>query len=254
MTEARPNSYNEAVLNNQTAESSPVRFSSPPQDAIDNAQQGAPPTLPSIQDVIRAASPASSANARPESLHQRAERAALIQQLPQAHGTNSIRDSHQIPPVEPAPSRHPRPTDYDSDTSSSSSLHAFTSTVPSTIRMPAAQRTRNSVVDLTDSPANTTDRAATRKRPAEDTVGTSKRKKRGAASSPKEPSSEAEEAPSAEAELLKAQQLSALKAQAEHREEASQKIGQRTCIICLENYTNATTAICGKFPSLVDIG
>jgi hypothetical protein len=26
------------------------------------------------------------------------------------------------------------------------------------------------------------------------------------------------------------------------------KIGKRNCIICLENYTNATTASCGKHP------
>lgn len=55
-----------------------------------------------------------------------------------------------------------------------------------------------------------------------------------------------DEAPSAEDELLQAQQQEALKMQKESKDEEAVKIGQRTCIICLENYTNATTAVCGK--------
>ena len=54
-----------------------------------------------------------------------------------------------------------------------------------------------------------------------------------------------DEAPSAEDELLQAQQREALKMQETKKDDDVQKIGQRTCIICLENYTNATTAICG---------
>jgi len=54
-----------------------------------------------------------------------------------------------------------------------------------------------------------------------------------------------DEAPSAEAELLQAQQQEALKMQETKKDDDPVKIGQRTCIICLENYTNATTAICG---------
>jgi hypothetical protein len=54
-----------------------------------------------------------------------------------------------------------------------------------------------------------------------------------------------DEAPSAEDELLQAQQREALKMQETKKDDEPVKIGQRTCIICLENYTNATTAICG---------
>jgi hypothetical protein len=55
-----------------------------------------------------------------------------------------------------------------------------------------------------------------------------------------------DEAPSADAELLQAQQRDALEMQETNKDEGAVKIGQRTCIICLENYTNATTAVCGK--------
>jgi hypothetical protein len=55
-----------------------------------------------------------------------------------------------------------------------------------------------------------------------------------------------DEAPSADAELLQAQQRDALAMQETNKDEGAVKIGQRTCIICLENYTNATTAVCGK--------
>ena len=56
-----------------------------------------------------------------------------------------------------------------------------------------------------------------------------------------------DEAPSADAELLQAQQREALKMQETKKDDEPVKIGQRTCIICLENYTNATTAICGTW-------
>jgi hypothetical protein len=56
-----------------------------------------------------------------------------------------------------------------------------------------------------------------------------------------------DEAPSADAELLQAQQQEALKMQETKKDDDPVKIGQRTCIICLENYTNATTAICGMW-------
>jgi hypothetical protein len=57
---------------------------------------------------------------------------------------------------------------------------------------------------------------------------------------------EEDEAPSADAELLQAQQRETLQMQEKNKDEGAVKIGQRTCIICLENYTNATTAVCGK--------
>lgn len=119
--------------------------------------------------------------------------------------------------------------------------------------MPATTRQRRnrnggSLVDFTDSPASssTSRQPRTRKRRA-DSIGDE-----GAANKRKKPistetvnlSDEEDEAPSADAELLKAQQLEALKAQ-QGRDDGPVKIGKRTCIICLENYTNATTSACG---------
>ena len=46
--------------------------------------------------------------------------------------------------------------------------------------------------------------------------------------------------------MLQAQQADALKMQETSKEDAVVRIGKRNCIICLENYTNATTAACGK--------
>ncbi|KAK4541016.1 hypothetical protein LTR36_008385 [Oleoguttula mirabilis] len=55
-----------------------------------------------------------------------------------------------------------------------------------------------------------------------------------------------EEAPSAEDELRQAQQEKAVAVQqAEQENSGPLKIGQRQCIICMENYTNATVTHCG---------
>lgn len=55
-----------------------------------------------------------------------------------------------------------------------------------------------------------------------------------------------EEAPSVEEELRQQQQRESIKAQqAAQESEEPQRIGQRQCIICMENYTNASVSSCG---------
>ena len=105
------------------------------------------------------------------------------------------------------------------------------------------------IVDITDSPASssTSRQPRTRKRRADSTgdEGAASKRKRPAPTETVSLNDEEDEAPSADAELLKAQQLEALKSQ-QSRDDGPVKIGKRTCIICLENYTNATTSACGK--------
>jgi hypothetical protein len=124
-------------------------------------------------------------------------------------------------------------------------------------RRPAATAA-GSPVDLTQSPnmasASASQQSRTRKRSstsnAEDSGSARKRTKRTSMSTARVDITDLEEdeAPSADAELLQAQQRDALAMQEtnKNKDEGVVKIGQRTCIICLENYTNATTAICGK--------
>jgi hypothetical protein len=111
-----------------------------------------------------------------------------------------------------------------------------------------------SPVDLTQSPdmatASTSQQSRTRKRSSASQGGdegsAKKRTKRTSMSTARVDAEDLEdEAPSADAELLQAQQREALKMQETKKDDEPVKIGQRTCIICLENYTNATTAICG---------
>lgn len=129
------------------------------------------------------------------------------------------------------------------------------------------QSRSGNLVDLTSSPNLTMAPGAqqprTRKRSStsngRDEGSASKRTKRTATSRVTlgNEDEEEDEAPSADAELLKAQQQEALKMQEENKDEGAQKIGQRTCIICLENYTNATISNCGKSARLrlpCDIG
>lgn len=111
----------------------------------------------------------------------------------------------------------------------------------------------DSPVDLTQSPnmATASQQSRTRKRSSTSNVGDSssakKRTKRTSMSTARvDVEGLQDEAPSAEDELLQAQQREALKMQETNKDEGPVKIGQRTCIICLENYTNATTAVCGK--------
>lgn len=118
-------------------------------------------------------------------------------------------------------------------------------------RRPAAN---GSPVDLTQSPdmatASASQQSRTRKRSSTSQGGdegsAKKRTKRTSMSAARVDVEDLEdEAPSADAELLQAQQREALKMQETKKDDEPVKIGQRTCIICLENYTNATTAICG---------
>ena len=113
----------------------------------------------------------------------------------------------------------------------------------------------SSPVDFTQSPnmatASASQQSRTRKRSSTSNGGdegsAKKRTKRTSMSTARVDAEDLQdEAPSAEDELLQAQQREALKMQETNKDEEPVKIGQRTCIICLENYTNATTAICGK--------
>jgi hypothetical protein len=129
--------------------------------------------------------------------------------------------------------------------------------------MPPRRPTVNdSPVDLTQSPtiatASASQQSRTRKRSSTSQGGddgsAKKRTKRTSMSTARiDAEDPQDEAPSAEDELLQAQQPEALKMQETHKDEEAVKIGQRTCIICLENYTNATTAICGKFMRSIDV-
>lgn len=122
--------------------------------------------------------------------------------------------------------------------------------------MPARRRpaVNGSPVDLTQSPdmatATPSQQSRTRKRSSAsqgaDEGSAKKRTKRTSMSTARINAEDLQdEAPSAEDELLQAQQREALKMQETKKDDEPVKIGQRTCIICLENYTNATTAICG---------
>lgn len=117
---------------------------------------------------------------------------------------------------------------------------------------PTRRSQRASVVDLTEgSPRSTTSRQPKRKRStttaaASSSAGTKTKRRRLSADI--EEIDLANEAPSAEEELLQAQQQEAIRSQQQATEDAvPQKIGQRSCIICLENFTNATATSCGHF-------
>jgi hypothetical protein len=115
--------------------------------------------------------------------------------------------------------------------------------------MPRSHRSAAAnTVDLTQSPNVPTTQSRTRKRNSSSDGGASgsARKRARRAVVVDEDDVFEEEAPSADAELLQAQQAEALEMQKTNKEDAVVKIGKRNCIICLENYTNATTAICGK--------
>ncbi|KAK5122128.1 hypothetical protein LTR85_004374 [Meristemomyces frigidus] len=112
------------------------------------------------------------------------------------------------------------------------------------------RRPRGSIVDLTtevSSPQQPAARAPkSLKRTADDAAEgrSTKRAKR----SPQhvDEVDMTEEAPSAEEELRQAQQEKIIAAQQTEQENTGPlKIGQRQCIICMENYTNATVTHCG---------
>jgi hypothetical protein len=105
--------------------------------------------------------------------------------------------------------------------------------------------TATNTVDLTQSPNHaTTHQSRTRKRESSSEGESAKKRVKQVVLD--EDDVFEDEAPSADAELLQAQQADALKMQETSKEDAVVRIGKRNCIICLENYTNATTAACGK--------
>jgi hypothetical protein len=120
----------------------------------------------------------------------------------------------------------------------------------------ASRRTRHSVVDLTSSPSSSTSRRAMGvKRTAEGEAKPRTAKRRKVVKSEdsdfeKENKQEIEEldltneAPNAEEELLQTQQQQMLATQ-EATSNGPQRIGKRTCIICMESFTNATVTSCG---------
>lgn len=123
---------------------------------------------------------------------------------------------------------------------------------------PAARRRRRQqhqqrgdVTDLTASspPPPASPRAQLRgvTRPAENVeAGRSAKRSRPAREDDVEELDLTNEAPSAEEELLRAEQEKAVKAQQpEQGPTGPLKIGQMTCIICMETYTNATVTHCG---------
>lgn len=111
---------------------------------------------------------------------------------------------------------------------------------------------RNSVVDLTNDPSSpprptTSTHKRSRDDPTQDRW--SKKRSRQADSVKGEVVEELDltnEAPSAEEELLQTQQQAAIAAQqAAATSDQPLRVGQRTCIICMEPYTNATITACG---------
>lgn len=114
----------------------------------------------------------------------------------------------------------------------------------------ARERTRDEFVDLTSSPARlaTTRQTASVKRTAEIPTRDDISKRRRTVHSPNTPIEELDltnEAPSAEEELAQTQQAQLLLAQQPSDPSGPLKIGQRTCIICMESFTNATITSCG---------
>jgi hypothetical protein len=137
-------------------------------------------------------------------------------------------------------------SDNDSDDDDDDDENEDNEDMPRTTRAAAAN-----TVDLTQSPnIPTTRQSRTRKRNSSSDEGAAESARKRARRPVVVDVDEAyeDEAPSADAELLQAQQADALKMQETNKEDAVVKIGKRNCIICLENYTNATTASCGKQP------
>lgn len=121
--------------------------------------------------------------------------------------------------------------------------------------MPITRRCNNNggsaTVDLTSGASASTSqqRARGRKRSADSSTTTEGRAtKRGRTSQEDiEEIDLSNDAPSAEEELLQQRQKEAIKLQqASEEDNGPFKIGQRTCIICMENFTNCTIASCGE--------
>lgn len=128
--------------------------------------------------------------------------------------------------------------------------------MPATNHFAQRRQPRASVVDLTNDPSSPPrPTTSTRKRSRDDSGQdrrSAKRSRRASNSaSPKgQPAVEeldlTNEAPSAEEELLQNQQQAAIAAQQSAADpDRPLRVGQRTCIICMEPYTNATVTACG---------
>ncbi|KAK5136915.1 hypothetical protein LTR08_001422 [Meristemomyces frigidus] len=117
---------------------------------------------------------------------------------------------------------------------------------------PTTRRQRSSFVDLTTGPSSPPQPQPvprlpkSLKRAVQDAEGGRSAKRSRATSQHVDELDLTEEAPSAEEELQRNQQEKTIAAQqAEQENTGPQKIGQRQCIICMENYTNATVTQCG---------
>jgi len=118
--------------------------------------------------------------------------------------------------------------------------------------MPSARRTVMSVVDLTaESPpmtaASTSHDRKRERRVSTSTEGRSQKRKRPAGGGVEEIGL-AEDATTAEEDVLRAQQIEAIRSQqVADDDDGLQRIGQRQCVICMENFTNITATHCGHF-------
>lgn len=122
---------------------------------------------------------------------------------------------------------------------------------PDAAMPPRTRQPRPSFVDLTqDSPPTTAQSLRPNKRRAEDDAAGegSQATKRGRISL--EGIEEIDlvgKEPSAEEALLESQQREAIRSQqAATDDDGPQRIGQRSCVICMENFTNVTATHCGK--------
>jgi hypothetical protein len=109
-----------------------------------------------------------------------------------------------------------------------------------------------SVVDLTaESPpmtaASTSHDRKRERRVSTSTEGRSQKRKRPAGGGVEEIGL-AEDATTAEEDVLRAQQIEAIRSQqVADDDDGLQRIGQRQCVICMENFTNITATHCGEF-------
>jgi hypothetical protein len=123
--------------------------------------------------------------------------------------------------------------------------------------MPSPRRTVMSVVDLTAESPPMTAASTSRERKRERRVSTSAEGRSRKRSRPADGSVEeidlAEDATTAEEDVLRAQQREAIRSQqAADDDDGLQRIGQRQCVICMENFTNITATHCGEFLCRID--
>jgi hypothetical protein len=106
-----------------------------------------------------------------------------------------------------------------------------------------------SVVDLTaeSPPSASTNHDRKRARRASNAVEGRSQKRSRPAEGGLEEIDLAENAKTAEEDVLRAQQIDAIRSQqAADDGNGLQRIGQRQCVICMENFTNITATHCGK--------